>query len=99
MGRRALARREAGNKGAPERDKATVSQIRKLHSLWDRTTHNWEAVIGRIISSRNMASTPFQIGLEQAIIKGSQVDPEMMHIDTRFQISNVLKDEEVIASV
>jgi len=80
-----------------ERDKAANASCRKMHSHWDRTMREWEAIVAQSKGNSNTVGTKFQTDLEQLLIKGAEIDKQVVAVERAFIINLALADSEVQA--
>ena len=60
--------------GQAERDKTTVTNLRKAHSLWDRSTRDFEALVRKSGSHPNTTGCKFEKDLALIIKSGASLD-------------------------
>jgi len=83
-------------KGQPsERDKNTIAQLRKTHSLWDRAKREYQGLVSKSKGNPNTRGTAFEVALEAAINQGSQADSTLMGYETQYLGGRAFTDEDV----
>ena len=81
--------------GQAERDKTTVTNLRKAHSLWDRSTRDFEALVRKSGSHPNTTGCKFEKDLALIIKSGASLDSAVKGFEQTFLEGKSFSDEEI----
>ena len=81
--------------GQAERDKTTVTNLRKAHSLWDRSTRDFEALVRKSGSHPNTTGCKFEKDLVLIITSGASRDSAVKGFEQTFLEGKSFSDEEI----
>ena len=70
--------------GQAERDKTMVTNLRKAHSLWDRSTRDFEALVRKSGSHPNTTGCKFEKDLVLIITSGASRDSAVQGFEQTF---------------
>ena len=72
-----------------------VSNMRKIHSAWDRTKREWAGLIAQSEAHTNTNGCKFESDLRAVILNGTKIDDSMVTLETNYVAKGALARDEI----
>ena len=89
------AENEKKEKENKERDKITVQNLRKAHSMFERARREWQATVSQSAANQNTTGSKVELDLDTCIIEAGKTDECMMSVERKFLQGTSLVDSDI----
>ena len=72
-----------------------VSNMRKVHSAWDRTKREWAGLVAQSEAHTNTKRCKFESDLRASILIGTKIDDSMVALETNYVAKGALARDEI----